>query len=137
VSSPDIFLAAGDTAPVTQFTLRGPDNEDGSEGDPLDLTGATIVLRLQPKNRGTAAVSRAVTIVGDPTLGETELDWATTGGALAPGDYVCRYVVSTADGHQISIPNGDRVAASGFDASGDDDDSFFWLQVAPDFTAVP
>jgi hypothetical protein len=137
VSSPDIFLAAGDTAPVTQFTLRAPDDEQGNQGDPLDLTGATVVLRLQPKNRSASATSRAATILGDPTLGETELDWATTGGPIAPGDYVCRYIVTTADGHQISVPNGDRVAASGFDALGDDDDTFFWLQVAPDFTAVP
>jgi len=135
--SPDIFLAAGDTAPIVQFTLRGPVTEDGSEGDALDLTGCTIVFRFQPQNRGAGPADRAVTIVGDPALGQTELDWMATGGTIAAGDYVGRYIVTYPDGHRVSVPNGDRTASSGQDASGPGDDSFFFLQVAPDFTAVP
>lgn len=136
MSSPDFSLPAGDTSPVTPYTLRDPSLPDGQVGPPVDLTTAsTVVIRYQPKNRSIAMVQRTATVVGDPTLGQIQVDWKNTGGALTAGNYIARFVVTFADGSVRSWPNSDRNASSGLDANGDDDDNtFFWLQVAPGFT---
>lgn len=101
----------------------------------MDLTGATIVFWYQPRDRSVAKAHRDVTVVGDPTQGNTQIDWLATGGAVAPGDYIARYVITFADGHQASVPNGDLRILDGSDSR--PDPTFLWLAVAPDFTAVP
>jgi hypothetical protein len=125
VSSPDINLAPGDTAPLTTFALKNPD------GTAMDLTGATVLFWYQPMNASVAKASRAVTIVAPATDGNTLIDWLGTGGAIAPGNYLARYVVTFLDTHQVSVPDGPR--APGVDVL-DPDQEFYWLRVASDFT---
>jgi hypothetical protein len=137
MSSPDIFLAAGDTGPVTVYTLNDANAADGSAGGAMDLTGASVVVRYQPKNRSVAMVQRPAPVLGDPTLGQVEVDWGLNGGPPAVGNYNLRFVATLSDGHIVSFPNGDRNLSNGGESFDADDDSFFWLQVAPDFAAVP
>lgn len=124
MSSPDINLAPRDTAPLTPFQLQNPD------GTPMDLTGATILFWYQPMNRSVAKTSRAVTIVGDPTLGNSLIDWLATGGPIAVGNYISRYVATYLDGHQVSVPDGPRTPGDVVD----ENQEYFWLRVASDFT---
>lgn len=135
MASADIFLGPGDTAPITRYVLRGPNKDDGSDGDPLDLSGCTIVFRYQPRDGSVAVASRNVTVFGDPTLGDTELDWLATGGGISPGDYNARYRITFPAGHVLHVPNGDQRLIRGEDSL--PAPTFFWMQVAPDFVTVP
>jgi len=129
MSSPHIRLAAGDTAPMTEDQLIGPETDEKPDGAPIDLTGATVVLRFQNRDGLSAAVSRAATVVSPATSGLVRLDWLATGGAVAPGEYDARWIITFGDGHVMSIPDGDD--------AGDDADSFLWMHVARDFVTVP
>lgn len=135
--SPDINLGPGDTAPILQQVLVGPNKADGSPGDPLNLTGCTAVLRFQPRSATVAAVSRTVTVDSPATSGSTSLDWLATGGRLDAGgnpdgiDYNARYIVTYPSGHQISIPNGIDPFFGESEVR-----EFLWLRVAADFTVV-
>jgi hypothetical protein len=128
---PDINLGPGDTGPVLQDTLNNGNLPDGSPGGPMDLTGATVVFEYQDRGQTANPVTRPVTIVGDPTQGNVELDWMTTGGPVAPGDYDCRYVVTFADGHQVTVPDGTELTDTGQVA-----DRFLWLHVGRAFVQV-
>lgn len=135
MASPDIFLGPGDTAPITRLSLRGPNNDDGSEGDPLDLTGCVVVVRFQPQDGSVAVEQRDTVIVGDPTTGEIDIDWSATGGGLLSGNYNLRCRVTYPSGHVLHVPNGDQRVVRGEDSL--PAPTFFWMQVAPDFVAVP
>jgi len=135
---PDILLGPGDTAPLLEQILTAPNKPDGSIGDALDLTGASVVFKYQPRDASVAAAERSVGVNSDPTTGKTTLDWLATGGRLDAGgnatglDFNARYVVTYPSGHQLSIPNG-------LDAFFGETEirEFLWLRVAADFTPVP
>lgn len=135
--SPDINLGPGDTAPILEQVLVNPNKADGSPGDPLNLTGATVVLRIQPQDGTVAAVDRAVTVTSPATSGATALDWLASGGRLDAGgnpsgiDYNARYIVTYTSGHQISIPNGIDPFFGESNVR-----EFLWLRVAADFVTV-
>ena len=130
VSTPDIYLGPGDTFPVTRFVLRGPDLEDGSDGDPVDLSSAVqVVFRYQLRSASQLAANRMMVIASPATDGQVTLDWLTTGGGIPSGDYNARVIVTFADGHVESFPQ----LRPGDDPS----DEFFWLHVGRDFIAIP
>ena len=64
MATPDFTLGAGDKSPFLEETLFQPGTVT-----PVDLTGATITIRLAPRDRSTPAVVEAVTIAGVPTDG--------------------------------------------------------------------
>jgi len=136
--SPDINLGPGDTAPILTQVLVGPNNADGSPGDPLDLTGCTVIFRFQLRAGTVAAEDRAVAVTSPATAGGTSLDWLATGGRLDAGgnvlglDYNARYIVSYPSGHQVSIPNGIDPFFGENEVR-----EFLWLRVAADFASVP
>lgn len=130
MSSPDIYLGPGDTFPVTRLTLRGPNLEDGSPGDPIDLTTAVqLIFRYQLRAASELPVNRVMTLDGAATLGKVKLDWLTTGGGIPSGDYNARAVVTFADGHVETFPQL---------RPGDDPlNEFFWLHVGASFITIP
>lgn len=107
--SPDIFFGAGDLAPVITDTLFGPG------GEPLDLTGATVVIRYRDKDQMTDEVIESVTIMQttDPaTLGD--IAWTPVAAAVA-GDYNTNWIVTLPGSKPMTIPN----------------DRYLWMQVLP------
>lgn len=116
----DIILGPGDGAPTTDRQLLGPQDEDGNEGGPVNLTGATVVLKYQRRDRTQAAVSVSAAIVGDPTLGNVSVDWGPVTPKPTPGlEYDARFVATLAGGRQMTFPNV----------------GFLWMHVSADFPA--
>jgi hypothetical protein len=106
MARPDIFFGEGDRAPVVTDTLIGAD------GEPIDLTGATVVMRFRLKDETDSQTSEAVDVVGDPADGEVE--WTPATGRAA-GDYNANWVVTMSGGEQVTVPN----------------DRYLWMQVQP------
>lgn len=130
MASPDIPLGPGDTAPITRLTFRNPNQDDGSPGDPIDITGATVTVKYQNRNGTTPWVVRTPTIVPAPAVGDIDIDWLATGGPVPPGDYDLRAIAVLSSGHQITVPNGAK--------PGDPiTEEFLWMHVARDFVVVP
>jgi hypothetical protein len=118
----DINLGAGDQAPSRSMVLRAPNKDDGSPGDPIDLSGAAVRFVYQERGTTDEPTSIPVNIVGDPTLGQIRLDWPAP---VPPGDYDCRFEVLLGTGPQMSFPDGPDV----------DGNEFYWLHVSAGFAS--
>lgn len=95
---PDFFLTVGDQQPVIQATLLDPD------GNPIDLTGSTVVFSMAPTTRSGTTMGGAATIVGDPTLGVVQYAWQEI-DTIESGDYDAEWIVTGGDGRQMTFPN--------------------------------
>lgn len=96
--STDFTIRKGDTAPVFDTTLKDPD------GNPPDLTGATIVFSMRDQFTGTHLITGSCTIVGSPTLGQISYAWTPTDTAI-PGWYYALFTVTYSNGKIESYPN--------------------------------
>lgn len=94
----DFFLASTDQLPSITAQLLKPDKT------PMDLTGCTIVFRMQIDDASTPTISGAGAIVGNPTQGNVQYDWAPS-DTLAAGTYNAEWVVTVPGGKLISFPN--------------------------------
>ncbi len=97
MAEPDITLGVGDTAPVFRATLNDP------AGDPVDLTGATVTMKIRDVNHVAASRTVSVTIL-DETDAEVGYDWVTADTETA-GDYHMRIEALLASGKVMSWPN--------------------------------
>lgn len=75
----DFTMRAGDTAPLLTATLLGAD------GNPANLTGATVKFHLRAKNSATAIVNAVATVVS-AIAGSVSYSWQAADTASA-GDY--------------------------------------------------
>ncbi len=133
--TPDIRLGPDDNAPIYDLELRGPNNPDGTPGDVADLTGTTCIFKCQISSGAEAAFTAPVSSIGDPTLGIVRLNFLAMFASVLPfvagTDYLFRILVTFADGHRASYPNGpDPTAGDGRVID------FYLLRVASDFVAV-
>jgi len=85
-SAPDFTIVEGDTSPSWEMTLTGAD------GQPLDLRGATVVLRFALLDGTGTVKTRQATIV-DPLVGEVRIDWQA-GDTTTPGAYDAELAVT-------------------------------------------
>lgn len=102
----DVYLGASDTAPKLRATLRKPNKVDGTQGDPYDLTGATVTFLIAPKDRSAPAVEGECDVLDQTAFpGVVEYDWGgfDTGAA---GAYDARFkAVLAGDAGTVSVPN--------------------------------
>lgn len=93
----------GDLGPTLTMTLD-------SNGVPADLTGATaagaIMLRILLDGTSVLKVNAAMTIVGDPTLGNVRYDWIAGDTDTASGFlWVVRATFAGSPNRPVSFPN--------------------------------
>lgn len=86
----DISYVLGDTAPSVFGTLTD------SNGDPFNLTGATVRFQMRESIDRRFSVSSPATIVGAATAGEVRYDWQD-GDLYMAGDFVTHWLVTFAD----------------------------------------
>lgn len=94
---PDWVMAAGDTLPALTRTLT-----DGN-GNPVNLTGATVSFIMWQRGATTAKVS-ASTNITNPTTGAVSYAWST-GDTDTAGDFFARFKVTLANGKVETHPN--------------------------------
>jgi len=96
----DAYINRGDTLPILQGVLLNPDLSA------VDLTDATVQLRLMEMATGVITVLPAIVSGADPTLGLVEHIWAATETATS-GAYFYKWVVSWPSNTE-SFPNDGR-----------------------------
>lgn len=102
----DLSIRQGDTAPALTWPLTD------SNGDPLDLTGATTVtFVMRTLTAASAAVNAACTIVGNPTQGLVTYQWQA-GDTATAGLFMGEFHVTQTDGTHITSPAGGYVEIS-------------------------
>ncbi len=84
-------IVAGTTV-VLQATLT-----DAATGDALDLSGATVTLRLAPPSGASVLLSGSAIDITDPTTGSVTATIANS-VILAPGDWNYEFLVTFPDG---------------------------------------
>jgi Rib/alpha/Esp surface antigen-like repeat protein len=105
-----ILMKAGDTAPVVRATLLD------ASGDPVDLTGASVRFVMATAAGATPAVDDAATLA-DAASGAVEYAWVA-GDTDTPGEYVCEFEVTYADGSTQTFPTEGYLAATVVDDLG-------------------
>lgn len=97
----DLIIIRGDTSSIN-FSLA--DN-----GEPVDLTDATVYFTAKPAltddaTDSTAVIAVEVTSHTDPTNGKTVIPLTATNTNVTPGEYFYDIQVKAADGTITSIP---------------------------------
>ncbi len=138
--TPDIIIPPGDTAPNTRAILMDASDPDGPDAEPLNLQNAdlsfkTVALYYQNRDSGSPVLTRpCVVIQTTPTTnrGVVEINWAASGGALAPpgSNHRARFVVTDIALRQQTLPRGPDIELE--DGS---NPSFLWIQVSRAFPA--
>lgn len=101
----DFLIRAGDTASVIQQTL------EDENGNPVDLTGATVRFHLAPvTTNGTAVLDAAATVVqaGSASMGVVKYTWVAGNTGVA-GLYLAEWQVTYSGGSVQTFPNGSYV----------------------------
>lgn len=94
----DVFyINQGDTTPEIQTTLTDPN------GDPADVTGASIQFKMAEARGGDSVIDAAGTIVNG-TQGEVRYDWSS-GDTDSPGRYRAVFEVTYTTGEVETFPN--------------------------------
>jgi hypothetical protein len=92
----DFEIKSGNTAPALVSTLYDGPN-------PLNLSGATVAMRMRSVSGGTLVVNAPASIVGDPTLGEVSYQWQPADTANV-GDFEVEWVVTFLGGQVQTFP---------------------------------
>jgi len=96
------YLGTGDLLPIITATLLD------REGDPVNLTGATVTFRMRNHGNGhTAVANGAAEVVGDATDGNVRYVWQE-GDTDRHGEYRAEWIV-TVDSRPQTVPNADWV----------------------------
>lgn len=109
MSAPDILFGAGDLAPVVPYTLRDRD------GNPVDLTGATVVVRFRDKDQLAAETTETVAVaqtVDPATLGT--IAWTPSAPAAA-GEYNLNWIATLPGAKPETFPP----------------DRYLWMSILP------
>lgn len=93
----DFVIKEGDTAPPLHVTFLHPN------GQPVNLTGATVQVNIRPHGGGPLLVDAPAVIVGDPLDGEVEYVWQP-GDTDVTGDYDAEWLVTWAVGGEQTFP---------------------------------
>lgn len=92
------YMGTGDLLPIITATLLD------RNGDPVDLTGASVTFRMRDHASGYTAVNDAVAMIdGDPTDGQVSYVWVA-GDTDRHGEYLAEWIV-TIDSKQQTVPN--------------------------------
>lgn len=94
---PDFFIKQGDTLPPIARTL-----EDAA-GDPVNITGGTVVFKMKPIGGGTIVYGGTATITNG-TIGAVSYDWQTADTETS-GLYLAEWDLSLS-GDTETFPNG-------------------------------
>lgn len=99
-------LKVGDRLPTLRRTLR-----DG-DGDPIDLTGATVTFRMRPQPTGPTVpalkiAAGATTTIGAPTDGVVDFAWGAS-DSDTPGVFDGEFAVSIG-GLPMTVPSSGYV----------------------------
>lgn len=97
--SEKIKLVQGDSRPALVVTLT-----DDTTGDPIDLTGSTVLLKFRDVGGDTVLSTINGTVAGTP-LGLVVFHWAATPGSLdiEAGDYEGEIQITFADGQVQTV----------------------------------
>lgn len=97
-------IKQGATGPTLRVTLYGSVDPITKAKIAVNLTGATITMRMKSKEGGPLVISNgAVAIVGDPLDGTIEYDWQA-GDTDTVGEYDVEWVVTYAGGDVQVFP---------------------------------
>lgn len=112
MAEPDFVLKRNDTASPLQAVL------ENSGGTPVDIQGATVLLKLAPIAGGTLIVAGTATVdqVGSGTatggsMGAVHYNWTAADVAQA-GLYAGEWEVTYLSGTVQTYPNGDFMLVS-------------------------
>lgn len=94
----DFYIGQGDTASPLFGVLRD-ENEQ-----PVNLTGAAVVLNLKPLRGGPPIVNNLPAVIDDGPGGEIHRDWIA-GETSIPGDYLGQWIVTFVGGKVQTFPN--------------------------------
>lgn len=92
----DFTIKSGSTAPALVVTLL-----DGP--DPLNLTGATVRMRMRKVSGGPLVVDSPATVLGDPLLGVVSYQWVAA-DTDEVGDFEVEWEVTFAGGAEQVFP---------------------------------
>lgn len=100
----DFNIKRGDTTPPIESELQ--DND----GQPVDLTGASVRFLMKPRGGPTLTVDGAADVDADPTTGRVSYSWVgpvgvTLGDTDEAGEYAAEWEVTFADGSVQTFPN--------------------------------
>lgn len=107
--SPDIPFGEGDVGPAVDDVIL-----DGL-GNPMDLSGATVVFRYRDKDQLSAEINEPAVVeqTTEPlTMGA--VSW-TPAGPMPPGEFNANWVVSFGGSAPVTFP----------------DDRYLWMSVLP------
>jgi hypothetical protein len=90
----DFTLVQTTTGPALEEVLEGVD------GEPLDLTGATVQFRMAPVDRSTAGAVLSATVLAPPTAGRVRI---TIGTAVA-GSFDYQWIATLASAQVVAVP---------------------------------
>lgn len=93
----DFNIKAGDLLPAITAALRDPN------GEPIDLTGATVTFRMRKRGATALTVDDAATVVGTATAGNVRYDWLA-GNTDAHGLYDAEFRAELPGGRE-TFPN--------------------------------
>ena len=101
----DASLGVTDDAPILRATLMQPNEPNGVQGDPYDLTGATVNMVIAPKDKSAAVLVSPCTVLDQVTdLGGVTWDYAGLDTTDAK-DFDFRFKGTLASGKKFSVPN--------------------------------
>lgn len=97
----ELLYALGDTSKVLQAVLR-------ADGVPIDLTGATVLMRICPVANVNVAAWEWTWVVEDGAGGVVTYQPGIGDGERTPGRYRGKFTVTGADGGRLTVPDDDR-----------------------------
>lgn len=92
----DFSIKSGNTAPALVSTLYDGDT-------PLNLTGATVRMKMRRVAGGPLTIDSPATIVGDPTLGTVSYQWVIADTSEV-GDFEVEWEVTYVGGAKQTFP---------------------------------
>lgn len=97
----DWHMKKGDLAPSIKGQMIGPDGVT-----PVDLTGATVVFSMRPKDRSANAIGGECDISEDPVNGWWRYDWQEE-DTDELGWFDGEIVSTDSEGRPMTLPNGE------------------------------
>lgn len=94
----DFYIKQGDLLPIMTATLAD------AHSDPVDLTGATVTLRMSNRATGENKISSGSCVVVDATAGAVSYAWVS-GDTDTAADYDAEFRATFLGGKRETFPN--------------------------------